>query len=86
MIARQSGYDTKADIWSLGITAFELAKGEPPHADKHPMKVVFHIPQAPPPRLDAREGWSNEFMDFVASCLEKDPEAVSGMCYGTDQN
>ncbi|KAJ9110349.1 hypothetical protein QFC20_002946 [Naganishia adeliensis] len=75
VIARQSGYDTKADIWSLGITAFELAKGEPPHADKHPMKVVFHIPQAPPPRLDAREGWSDEFMDFVASCLEKDPEA-----------
>ncbi|KAJ9092495.1 hypothetical protein QFC19_008708 [Naganishia cerealis] len=75
VISRQSGYDTKADIWSLGITAFELAKGEPPHADKHPMKVVFLIPQAPAPRLDPREkGWSEEFRDFVARCLEKNPE------------
>ena len=41
------------------------------------MKVVFHIPQAPPPRLDVREGWSVEFQDFVSKCLEKDPEAVS---------
>ncbi|KAJ9123910.1 hypothetical protein QFC22_000700 [Naganishia vaughanmartiniae] len=75
VISRQAGYDTKADIWSLGITAYELAKGEPPHADKHPMKVVFLIPQAPAPRLDPREAqWSEEFRDFVARCLEKDPE------------
>ncbi|XP_053115420.1 misshapen-like kinase 1 isoform X5 [Hemicordylus capensis] len=63
-------YDYRSDIWSLGITAIEMAEGAPPLCDMHPMRALFLIPRNPPPKLKSKK-WSKKFIDFIDNCLVK---------------
>lgn len=90
-VIKQSGYDHKADIWSLGITAIELAKGEPPYAELHPMKVCRYTSSATRSIYNACQvlflipknppptldgNFSKPFREFVHHCLQRDPRDV----------
>ncbi|XP_048868016.1 myosin-IIIb [Brienomyrus brachyistius] len=67
-------YDARCDVWSLGITAIELAEGDPPLSEMHPVKALFKIPRNPSPTLRHPEQWCRGFSHFLAQCLIKDFE------------
>lgn len=75
-----TGYDNRADIWSFGITALELANGQPPYANMPPMKIIVMVMDHPPPTLESTINpnnttkFSKNFKDFIEKCLQKEPE------------
>lgn len=71
-----SGYDYKVDIWSLGITAIEIANGKPPYLGMTPFEFAKNVMnEAEPQLVDTKQKWSDEFKAFVKSCLIKDPKS-----------
>ncbi len=68
-------YDTKADIWSLGIMIYEMMKGSPPHFRVAHLKVIQMIPKVKPPRLAENEG-SKDLRDFIPLTLTESPSDV----------
>ncbi|XP_056598462.1 TRAF2 and NCK interacting kinase a isoform X9 [Triplophysa dalaica] len=66
----EATYDYKSDLWSLGITAIEMAEGAPPLCDMHPMRALFLIPRNPAPKLKSKK-WSKKFQSFIESCMVK---------------
>lgn len=74
VVEQQTGYDTKADVWSLGITALEIVEGKPPHYNLPAVKALVMVLNCPAPSLNKYESWSDEFRSFVQDCLHKDPK------------
>uniref|UniRef100_A0A7N5KJ28 Mitogen-activated protein kinase kinase kinase kinase n=1 Tax=Ailuropoda melanoleuca TaxID=9646 RepID=A0A7N5KJ28_AILME len=79
-VALKGGYNELCDIWSLGITAIELAELQPPLFDVHPLRVLFLMTKSgyQPPRLKEKGKWSAAFHNFVKVTLTKNPKKRPG--------
>lgn len=60
------GYDSRVDVWAIGITSIELADGKAPFEDMHPTRALFQIVRNPPPTLYRPANWSKNFNDFIS--------------------
>lgn len=75
-VERKGGYNQQCDIWSLGITAIEMAELQPPMFDLHPMRALFLLakPGYKPPQLKNLDWWTKDFKDFLKCTLQKNPK------------
>lgn len=67
------GYNQKADIWSLGVTLYEITTGHPPYAEQDIKRAMHLIPRQKPARLEGTQ-YSSAVKEFVAKCLDEKPE------------
>lgn len=73
-VAKGQPYNESSDIWSIGIMAMEMAEGVVPRLDLPPIRALFVIAHEDPPSLQEPDEWSQDFKDFLAACLDVDPE------------
>jgi len=73
-IEQKNGYDLKADVWSLGMTAIEICQGSVPYCDLEPMQAAMKIYLGESPTLSKYFEWSPELKNFIKDCLQKDPK------------
>ncbi len=79
-------YSIHSEVWSLGVSLYELAMGIFPYASAtsstaRPMDLINSIVNKVPPQLPG-DRFSREFVDFVSQCMKKElhtrpsPEAL----------
>lgn len=73
VVARRP-YGPAVDVWSVGILAMEMVDGEPPYLDENPIRALYLIATNGTPVLRQKDKASPQLLDFLAACLQVDPE------------
>ena len=72
---RSHGFDHRADIYAVGVLAYELLAGVVPFRGDTPRQILSaHAADAPPPVADRRPDVPNVLADAVTRCLAKEPD------------
>ncbi|GMR32583.1 hypothetical protein PMAYCL1PPCAC_02778, partial [Pristionchus mayeri] len=73
-VLNANNYDVRSDIWSLGITHVELARGKHPYVGGNEFEMISRMLDSPPPCINSGDIiFSNEMAEFSEGVLTKDP-------------
>lgn len=74
-VAAGGTIDHRADIYAVGVLAYEMLSGAPPFAGELQALLAAHIAQTPASLLTVRPDMSPAIAQIVMTCLEKHPSA-----------
>jgi len=72
-LIRGQPYDSKVDVWSMGIMAMEMAEGDPPYMEHPPLRALFLITTKGIPPVSKPQKWTEQYKDFLNKCLTVEP-------------
>lgn len=61
-----------SDVWALGATCVELATGQPPFGDQHPVTALHSVVSGAPIAALADAGLSEDLREFLGACFTRD--------------
>ncbi len=72
-LVRGKAYDSKVDIWSLGIMLLEMAEWEPPFLREQPLRALYLIATKGAPKFKEPARWTPGMNAFLQAACEVDP-------------
>ncbi|MDQ3996349.1 MAG: protein kinase, partial [Gemmatimonadota bacterium] len=74
-VAGDKGVDGRADVYALGVIAYEMLAGAPPFAGSTAQAIITaHLTQTPPDLRSVRDDIPRAVGNAIRTALEKDPE------------